>query len=160
MKKVFAIIIAAVILALSVAPAFAASSPLPSIDYKIRIHNTKGGTGTYVTEKDKDGKHATITAHPKQGYEFDHWVIEGKYELEDGDLKNPELTILMNGDIEATPYFKYKGKTPSSSTTSIKYDDGDESPKTGDSTYLAYLFAGMFVVLLAGVGVKLASSKR
>ena len=161
MKRVFSIIVTVIILALSITPAFAdVPSPLPSIDYKIRVHNTKGGTGTYTTKKDKDGKHATITAHPKNGYKFDHWVIEGKYDLEKGDLQNPELTILMKSDIEATPYFTPEKGKQSDTPSKISYDDGPESPKTGGSPYAPLLLLGVFVILIAGAGVKLAASKK
>lgn len=161
MKKLVSVLVAALIIAFSVVPAFALPSPTKSKDYKIVIHNTKGGTGTYTTEKDEDGKHATITAHPKNGYEFVKWVIDGKYDLEDGSLTDKELTILMNSDIEATPYFKEVG-TKSITSSTVSQNPSPVSPKTGFDAqpFAVFGFAALLIAAIGAVVVKLAVSKK
>ena len=117
MKRIFSVFVAVLLIALSAVPVFAAPSPTKSVDYKVYIHNTKGGTGTYTTKKDSDGKHVTFKAHPKNGYEFVKWVIKGDYEIEDGDLTDDEFTLLVNSDIDAYPYYKSeKGDNKSKSS--------------------------------------------
>ncbi|MBR2280034.1 MAG: hypothetical protein IJ903_03805, partial [Ruminococcus sp.] len=105
MKKALSLLIAAVIIALSAMPAFAVISPTASKEYKIVVHNNEGGTGKYTTKVDKDGKHATITAHPKNGYKFSKWIIKGKYDIDEGDLNSKTLRILLKSNVVATPVF-------------------------------------------------------
>ena len=87
MKKLFAVLFAALVVVFSAVPALAAKkgnpSPTPSIEYNLIIHKTEGGTGTYTYDKDEDGKHCYIVAKPKKGYRFVKWVIKGKYILEE-----------------------------------------------------------------------------
>ena len=168
MKRLFAVAVAVLILALGVIPAFAANnserpSPTPSREYNVVVHNTNGGTATYTTTIDEDGKHVLIVAHPKNGYEFDHWVIDGKYIIEDGSLTDEELRLLLKGDIVVTPVFKKIGSssTSSGSKTSISSNPSPVSPQTGDNALFFAIAA--FVILAAAfgaVGVKLAVSKN
>ena len=70
MKKLFAVLFAALVVVFSAVPALAAKkgnpSPTPSIEYNLIIHKTEGGTGTYTYDKDEDGKHCYIVAKPKR----------------------------------------------------------------------------------------------
>lgn len=160
MKKTLSVIVALIIVALFAMPAFAAPSPTASKEYKIVVHNNNGGTGTYTTKVDKDGKHATITAHPKNGYEFVKWTTKGKYDIDDGDLTSKKLIITLNSDVEFTPIFKkIGGKT--SSTPSVSINESPVSPKTGDNSFY-FLIAGIGVLFAAfcAVGVKLVVSKK
>lgn len=167
MKKISAVAIALLILAFSVVPAFAAKkndrpSPTPSKDYTVVVHNTNGGNATYTTTIDEDGKHVLIVAHPKNGYKFDHWVIDGKYVIEQGSLTDEELKLLLKGDVIATPVFKKIGSssTSSGSKTSISSNPSPISPQTGNNALFFAITA--FAVLAAAfiaVGVKLAVGK-
>lgn len=73
------------------------------IIYNKIIHNTSSGTGTYTTR----GNIVILTAHPKSGYLFVRWILDGEYTiLDDGALTSSKLTIAISSDIEATPYFQ------------------------------------------------------
>ncbi len=161
MKKALSIVIALIILAVSAMPVFAAPSPTASKEYKVTVHKTNGGSGTYTTKINKDGKHATITAHPKNGYEFVKWKAKGKYDIEDGDLDDEKIRILLNSDVEFTPIFKKIGTKSHTSSPSISRNTSPVSPKTGDNS-IFFLIGGIALIAAAfsAVGIKLAVSKK
>lgn len=161
MKRTLSILVAVLLVALSVMPAFAKNpSPTASKEYKIVVHNNEGGSGTYTTKVDKDGKHATIVAHPKNGYRFVKWIINGKYEITKGDLNSKKLTILLKGNVEATPYFVKNGQK-SAGSKSVIVNDSPTSPKTGDNS-LVYIItlSSLALVAFIALGIKLAASKK
>lgn len=167
MKKTISIILAAIIFAFMTVPAVSARdyviSPTASKEYKIIVHNTDGGSGSYTTEIDEDGKHATVTAHPKKGYEFVKWKTKGKYDLLDGDLTDEELEILLKSDVEFTPVFRKIGTKSSSSTPSkpVSRNASPISPKTSDSTpFFIIGFIALALAACAAVGIKLATAKK
>ncbi len=162
MKKALSLLIAAVIIALSAMPAFALISPTASKEYKIVVHNNEGGTGKYTTKIDKDGKHATITAHPKNGYKFSKWIIKGKYEIDEGDLNSKTLRILLKGNVVATPVFtKIGSKSTTSHGTTVSINSSPTSPKTGDNTMLYVIgLSSLAALAFVALGVKLAVSKK
>ena len=176
MKKVMALCFAVLIAVLAAVPVFAAKdknpSPTKPKEYTIIVHNNNGGTGTYTTELDEDGRHATLVAHPKNGYRFKGWKINGKYVLEVGKLTDKEITILLQGDVEATPIFEKIGSksssssSPTSSSTSsgstISINSSTTSPQTSDNNGIFFIiaFAAVFAVIACAVGVKLAVSKK
>lgn len=164
MKKTLSVLVAVIIAALSAMPAFAVvSSPSPtaSKEYSIVVHNNEGGSGSYTTKTDKDGKHATIVAHPKNGYEFVKWIINGKYEITEGDLNSKTLKLLLKGNVVATPVFR-KIKTGSKTTGSpVVVNRSSTSPKTGDNTvYFAIGLSAAALIIISALGVKLAKSKK
>lgn len=167
MKRVFAICFAVLIVVLAAVPAFAAKSdknpsPTKPTEYNVVVHNNNGGTATYTTEVDEDGKHVTLVAHPKNGYKFKGWKINGKYILELGKLTDKEITILLQGDVEATPIYEKIGTSSTSSGSKVSINSGTTSPKTGDNSglYFIIIFAAAFAVIAGAVGVKLAISKK
>ena len=165
MKKLFAVLFAALVVVFSAVPALAAKkgnpSPTPSIEYNLIIHKTEGGTGTYTYDKDEDGKHCYIVAKPKKGYRFVKWVIKGKYILEEGDLNSETLTILLRSDGDAWPYFEKEGEPTQPTTKPASSNPSPISPKTG-STVQYFLFAllAVIAVITGALGYKLARSKR
>lgn len=164
MKRIFAVAVAALILVFSVVPAFAAKgnpSPTKPKEYNVVIHNQNGGTATYTTEVDEDGKHVTIVAHPKNGYEFTGWKINGKYVLELGDLTDEEITILLGSDVEIYPQYRKIG-TSSTTSGSISINSDTTSPKTSDNSQLYFFiaFIVMFVAVMGALGIKLAKGKK
>ncbi len=177
MKKTLSILTAVLILALSSIPVFAVPSPTASKEYKIIVHKNKGGSGTYTTKISKDGKHATITAHPKKGYKFDHWTIKGKYKITSGSLNDKTFKILLQSDVEVTPHFVKIGKkssTPKKPSSGKKTYSGtatpdsvpsrnysSTSPKTGDNTmHFAIAVSAVALIALSALGIKLAVSKK
>lgn len=161
MKKTLSILVAVIITALSLMPAFAVVSPTASKEYTIVVHNNEGGSGSYTTNTDKDGKHATIVAHPKNGYKFVKWIINGKYVIEKGDLNSKTLRLLLKGNVVATPVFK-KIKTGSKTTGSpVAVNRSSTSPKTGDNTlYFAIGISAAALLIISALSVKLAKSKK
>lgn len=161
MKKTLSILVAFLIVTLSAMPVFAVPSPTASKEYHIIVHNNEGGSGSYTTKVDKDGKHATIIAHPKNGYKFVKWIINGKYEIEKGDLNSKKLRLLLKGNVVATPVFK-KISTGSKTTGShVVVNRSSTSPKTGDNTiYFAVGISAAALIVISALGVKLAKSKK
>lgn len=171
MKKAFAVSVAILLVILAAVPVFAKTSKNPSPskpkEYNVIVHNQNGGTGTYTAEVDEDGKHVTLVAHPKNGYKFKGWKINGKYVLEVGKLTDEEITILLNSDVEATPIFEKitSGSSSTTSTTSpgstISINSSTTSPQTNDNAlYFIIIIAAAFAVIAGAVGVKLAVSKK
>ena len=166
MKRIFALSVAALILVFATIPAFAAKTKNPSptkpTEYTVIIHNPNGGTGTYTIEVDEDGQHATLVAHPKNGYEFVGWKIKGKYTILSGSLSDAELTVLLGSDIEAYPMFKKIGSKSVTSGSAISINSSPTSPQTSDNTAMYFIigFVALFVIAAGAVGIKLAISKK
>ncbi len=161
MKKTLSILVAVIVICVSAVPVFAAPSPTAGKEYNIIVHNNDGGSGSYTVDTDKDGKHATITAHPKKGYKFVKWIITGKYKIEKGNLKSKKLSLLLNGDVEATPYFKKIGSKSTTGGTPVKINTSPTSPKTGDNTiYFIVGVSALGLIAISALGVKLAKSKK
>lgn len=161
MKRILALAVAALIIVFATVPAFAAVSPTMPGDYNVVIHNPEGGTATYTIEVDEDGQHVTLVAHPKNGYEFVGWKINGKYILESGSLSDEEITILLKGDVDVYPMFKKIGSSEIA-TSKISINSSTTSPQTNDnnSLYFIIAFSALFVVAAGAVGIKLALSKK
>ncbi len=158
MKKVFALLLAVVLVVFATVPAFATDLKSPSGDqeYDVNINNNQGGTGSYTTEYVEDGEYTIITADPNDGYNFSYWVINGDYELIEGSLTDLSIKIRPLSDIVVTPYFEKDGKI-------VEGPDGDDSgtsPKTSDATtYVFATIALLSVALFGAVVTKKVTSK-
>jgi uncharacterized protein YxeA len=161
MKKIFSLVLIAIVLAFSVMPAMAAESPQATEAFNVIVNNNKGGSGSYTTQTSSDGKHVTLTAHNKDGYVFKYWVIDGKYVISDGDLTSPQLELLLKGDIEATPYFEKIGSSSTSTSSAlVSQNRGSVSPETGnDSIFYIIGILSVFIVVAGALGVKLVLSR-
>ena len=159
MKKTLTILIAVLLIAFSVTPAFAVESPKPTTaNYQITIIPGDGGGSfdfTYKTPVDDDGSQTVhFTAKPDDGYEFAGWTFEGDYTLL-GDPSNPEIDVITKGDIKAYPKFvKIGSKDKGTDKTPEKVDTSSKSPKTGSADYV---YAGIAFVAL--IGLLFASKK-
>jgi hypothetical protein len=173
MKKLVSVLFALMLVAFSVVPAFAVSSPQASTyKYVVNVVPSEGGDGAYefVTEIDQDGKqHVQITPVENEGYIFDHWVIDGPYST-DNNLTDSTMNIVITGDVQITPY--YSKKTDSSSTDSsastsstsatsatVKKDTNSTSPQTGSNDAVAYTIAILATAACAVAVLKLVKSK-
>jgi hypothetical protein len=176
MKKLVSVLFALMLVAFSVVPAFAVSSPQASTyKYVVNVVPSEGGDGAYefVTEIDQDGKqHVQITPVENEGYIFDHWVIDGPYST-DNNLTDSTMNIIITGDVQVTPY--YVKKTDSSSTDSsastsstsstsatsatVKKDTNSTSPQTGSNDAIAYTIAILATAACAVAVLKLVKSK-
>ena len=159
MKKTLAILVAVLLIAFSVTPAFAVESPKPTTaNYQITIIPGDGGGDfnfDYKTPVDDDGNQTVhFSADPDDGYEFAGWTFEGDYTLL-GDPSNPEIDVIARGDIKAYPKFvKIGSKDKGTDKTPEKVDTSSKSPKTGSADYV---YAG--IALIALMGLLFASKK-
>ena len=159
MKKTFTILIAVLLIAFSVTPAFAVDSPAPTTaNYQITIIPGDGGgefNFDYKTPVDDNGNQTVhFSADPDDGYEFAGWTFEGDYTLL-GDPSNPEIDVIAKGDIKAYPKFvKIGSKDKGTDKTPEKVDTSSKSPKTGSADYV---YAGIAFVAL--IGLLFASKK-
>ena len=158
MKKVLAISIAVLLIALSAIPVFADDVDSPKAtksNYIIHIpDDIEGGTATfeYVTDVGDDGTQTVIIKGiPDEGYDFSNWDITGDYTPIGGTDGN-EIKLVISGDITAVPKFVKSGApaTTPVPTPSKAVDDSSKSPKTGsDDTAVWFILLGSAAVLVA-----------
>ena len=167
MKKVISCLIALTLILCGLVSVSAEISPTASTGERIIIVDAypnppQGGDTT--PSLDNAGKvevtgeeEVTITAKPKNGYQFVHWEIKfGQFEIIEGDLNTPVLVIRPTGDedIRLEAIFVKDGETPSEPTTGLTTppDDDDKSPTTGDPFHtFAIAGAGVLLVSVAAV---------
>lgn len=162
-KKFLSVAVALLIMLVSAVPAFAVSSPVATVEYKVNMHLSNGGTGSYkfttgINENGEQGVY--LEAETKDGYKFENWVIEGPYSTKE-ELTSESVDIIITGDIDVTPMFSSKdaSATQPSSTAPVVTDDSSKSPQTGNSN------AVLFIVLIgsltaAAVAVKFLKTSR
>ena len=153
MKKVFAILLAAVlVMALSVT-AFAAGVSPEGVSY-YKVHIIDGNGSKTQIEKVPVGEEITLEADPDKG-DFDEWkiykadgsvAVEGKdYEIVTGSLSSTSITIIPKANLIITA--NYNGVE-----TEFEIDNGEvTSPQTGDVA--VYALCSVMVLALAGAAV-------
>lgn len=153
MKKVFAVMLAVVlVMSLSVTAFAAVSSPEGVSYYKVYIINGDGAD-TEI-QKVAVGESVTLTADPKMG-EFNKWMVykadgttavEGEdYEIVSGTMTSSPLTLIPLANIIITG--NYNGKITHFEIT----NDEPTSPQTGDT--IVYALGAVMVLALAGATV-------
>lgn len=151
MKKVFAVMLAAVLIFAASVPVFAAESPTASTVITVVVKPSGGGSGSYevTTEPGKNGGTVVhFTPKPNPGYGFDHWEIQGDYIIISGSLEEGNLVIEAFSDIVATPIYTMNGET----TATIQNNTGKTSPQTGNTTSANGIAAAAALVAAAGIG--------
>ena len=166
MKKVIAVMFAAIVMLFQVVPAFAAESPQPStFKYKVEIIPTEGGDGDYkfTTGIDKNGEqHVFIEPLPYDGYVFDHWEISGGPFRTASAYTDANMDIIISGDLVCIPYYRKAsngGTTGPVATATVKKDDSTTSPKTGASDAIPYVVLVLSLAACSVAVVKLVKSK-
>lgn len=173
MKKLVSLLTAVIVVALSAVTAMAAPSPVASKELNVTVINTQGGSASYTVEYNADGEYVTLTANPKDKYQFSGWVIDGEYDIIEGTLQDETIVIRLKSDIKATPKYVKKGTGSTSTGSEIpvkssKAPQGSASrnssatsPKTGD-TAVYFMFGALAVLAAASVavGVKLVCSNK
>lgn len=136
MKKVFALMLALVIvasLAVSVSAATSYSSPVPVSYYNIStsVVGTGSANGDPIkVEANTDGTSTLTASEVSGGGAFVKWELTGEYDIVEGSLTSKVLVIRPKSDVKGVAYFKEAGKDTG------KKDDSSTSPKTGDMTLL------------------------
>ena len=151
MKKVFALILAVVLVMSFSVTAFAAKSPEGVSINKVSVINGKGSETQ--AESVKVGESFEIKADKAKGT-FNKWIVykaDGSLAVEgvdytiEGELTDEVVEIVPLASIIITG--NYNGEK-----TDFVLNNGEpESPKTGDTVLMA--FAAVMLVALAGAGV-------
>lgn len=153
MKKVFAVILAVVlVMSLSVTAFAAVQSPEGVSLHKVYVINGSGAKTETIEVA--IGESVTVTADPSKGT-FDKWIVykadgtpavEGKdYTLVSGTMTSSSLTLIPLTNLIITG--NYNGKD-----TQIELGtDEPFSPQTGDTTVM--LLVSVMALALAGAGV-------
>lgn len=164
MKKVIAIAIAVMLIAVSALPAFAANvvSPEPTkANYNVDIEEEEGGhiDVDYKTGVDENGNQTiVVSVIPVDGYEFTGWVINGQYST-NGKLTDAILEMIISSDIMIRASFTKKGEVPTEKPDDGKViDDGTKSPQTGSGDFAPYVV--LFVSAAALIAVAVAAKRR
>ena len=159
MKKLFAVLLAVLMLGAIALPVFAASSPGGDGKFTIDIYYHLDSVEQEQIEK-ADGETYDFVPKVPDGYEFDHYdvytvdengvqTLVGTYTTLDGitlkfDKEGSKLPELIFGeDVRIDVY--YKEKTP------VNPDPGPVSPPTGASIlpYIALMLVGLLGVAFA-----------
>lgn len=143
MRKLFALLLAVLMLGSLATMVFAKDSPVGKPEFEIEIeldldNPTPGGKVTV-----KEGDEYILIPPNKPGYEFDTFIIEGDYELVSKD--KDKWVIIPKGNLKV--HVKYKNVTPKPSPS----DNKPVSPNTGDNMLMIALVmaVGLCGVVLA-----------
>ena len=128
MKKIVALLLAVVMVFAVAAVAFAEESPSPDRYYKVTTEVEGGGSASASTNKilkNSDGT-VTLVASDDGGY-FNRWLIKGSYEIVEGTLTDPIITIRPTSDIEAVANFTKEEGYLNITTEAVAPSDGTAS---------------------------------
>ena len=153
MKKVFALLLAVLMLSTLSLTVFADTGAPETTRYPSREGETEFQVEIIyeVTEpiEDRiqyisvpDGDTFTFTARDIPGYEFERFDIDGEYEIISQDGRT--IVVKPHGDLVV--HVRFRGVTPQP----VPDDHGQTSPHTGDNTILV---VGMMLLGLCGVVV-------
>ncbi len=168
MKKLFAIMLALLLVASFSVTAFATETgdeeilsptdvPLVVVDFDSQH---PGQTSDVSKESIAKGTEVTFVA-PESEYEFLGFVVEGEdYEVVSGAQyiieapaartgDRPTLVLKVNADIQVTAMYDIDGEETEPTTATQPDDDDGDSPQTGDSL-LVYCIAGALILGVCG----------
>ena len=158
MKKIVSLaLVLMLVFALTISVAAKVDSPSGKDHYAITTAYDPGDGSLGTASSDKNQVDVTasgddalvhLTASQTKGV-FSKWTISGDYEIVEGDLNSPKLTIIPKSDIHAVAVFKGSGV----STPDDSGNKSDTSPKTGDPL-LFVLALGILALGAGAVAVK------
>lgn len=170
MKKVLSFLLAIMVCFTCGISAFAANSPTPDRYYTVdAIVNIIGaGTATAVPSVVKEGEIIVLTAVAAEGYIFDHWEIDGKFEIVEGTIYDPQIKIELvpdannkthgdlpdSADVVGEAHFKpVDEEITTGEQQTAKPDNGPNSPQTGTfdthaTVVILLAVAGLMTVVL------------
>lgn len=97
MKKLFAIVLAVVLVAAVSVTAFAAESPTGELKFDVTVSASNSNSGKVEKVDNGDG---TVTLK-FEGEGFKKWDIDGTYDVVDGSLETATITIKPTSEIKA-----------------------------------------------------------
>lgn len=136
MKKVFAAVIAVLLIAVSTLPAFAAVSPTAEPPAYHLVADGDDGIALQTTQStiiQEDGSQLwSLVAHGSDTTMFTGWTITGPYTFVKGSLSDENIVIRITGDVAA--YAHGEPIVPGSSVPSSEPVEDTTGTGTTDST--------------------------
>lgn len=165
MKKFISVLLAVTICFAFGVSAFAKESPTAEEYYSVQVSTAVAGAGTAVAVPSvaTSGEIVTLTAVAAEGYVFDHWELDGCFEIVEGTIYDPVIKVRVvpgvddntHGSIDGTAEVKgiaYFRAVSSEVTTgeqqTAKPDVSPDAPQTGTLSTQAVV-----VVMLSIVGL-------
>ena len=168
MKKLFAVIIALLLVATMPLMAFATENETIPSPTDVPVHEvivTDPATGETKTETVEAGSTITLTVPTEGDKDFAGFTIDGEYEIISGAeyiVTNPDgsikveagavVVIAPKSDLKVTANY---AETETTEPTEKEDEDGD-SPQTGDDMLLLWI---ALAVVIGGAGCALAMKK-
>ena len=170
MKKVLSVLLALTLVFACALTSFAAVSPTPDKYYTIDANVAVIGTGTAVAAPTvgKAGQIVVLTATAAEGYVFDHWELDGMFEIVEGTIYDPEIKVEIvpdadnqthgsidgDADIRGEAHFKpIDEEATTGEQETAKPDDGPVAPQTGVMDTQAIAIIAFAIVGLMAVAV-------
>lgn len=170
MKKVLSVLLALALVFACALTSFAANSPTPDKYYTVDAEAAVIGTGVAVAAPTvgKAGQIVVLTATAAEGYVFDHWELDGMFEIVEGTIYDPEIKVEIvpdadnktHGDLEdradivGDAHFKpVDGEETTGEQVTAKPDDGSVAPQTGVMDTQAIAIIAFAVIGLMAVAV-------
>ncbi|MBE6782884.1 MAG: hypothetical protein E7536_02590 [Ruminococcaceae bacterium] len=168
MKKVLSVLLAVLICFACSVSAFAENSPTPDKYYTVLadVAVVGSGTATAVPTTVKAGEIIVFTAVAAEGYVFDHWRLDGKFEIVDGTIYDPVIKVELVpdadnkthgdlgdlADVMGEAHFKpIGGEVTTGEQQTAKPDDGPTAPQTGLFDSQATIVIALVIVGLMAV---------
>lgn len=178
MKKVLSVLLALTLAFAFALTSFAAVSPTPDTYYTIDAMVEAIGTGTAVAAPTvgKAGQIVVLTATAAEGYVFDHWELDGMFEIVEGTIYDPEIKVEIvpgadnqthgsiegDADIKGEAHFKpIDGEETTGEQETAKPDDGPVAPQTGvmDTQAIAIIAFAVIGIMAVAVVYKKRTEK-
>lgn len=170
MKKVLSVLLALTLVFACALTSFAAVSPTPDKYYTIDATTAVVGAGTAIAAPTvgKAGQIVVLTATAAEGYVFDHWELDGMFEIVEGTIYDPEIKVEIvpdadnkthgeidgDADIKGEAHFKpIDGEETTGEQETAKPDDGPVAPQTGVMDTQAIAIIAFAIVGLMAVAV-------
>lgn len=147
MKRVLSVLLALTLVFACALTSFAAVSPTPDKYYTIDATTAIVGAGTAIAAPTagKAGQIVVLTAAAAEGYVFDHWELDGMFEIVEGTIYDPVIKVEIvpdadnqthgsidgDADIKGEAHFKPIGEETTGEQETAKPDDGPVAPQTG-----------------------------
>ncbi len=172
MKKLFAVMIALLLVACLPMMAFATETETIPSPTDVPVHEvtyTDAATGESKSETVEDGASVTYEVPSAEGKEFAGFTIEGEYEVVSGAeyivaapngaievAEGAAIVIVPKGDVKVTANYADAEQPTDPTTPTVDDDEDGDSPQTGDDMLLLWI---AIAVVIGGAGCALAVKK-